>query len=268
MNGYLKDSSMHGVTATRRSLLRLVAGGGAALAFNALSARAGEARIDKLIVEARAYTTISRRIDFISAALRGTAYRGYTLIGGPRQPEKFVVRDDVFDCITYLEAVLAAAIARKPDEFEGLLRKIRYHNGVVEWHERNHYFFQWCQHNVEDGLFRWLTIDGATNIHKTVDSQQGLGVRHFTMPVVPSAAFVANKSKLQVGDLVGFVSHRADLDYFHAGLVAFSPKNELLLRHAAESEHRVLDERMERFIARWGVRYVSLVRPLEPPPAA
>ena len=158
------------LTTSRRQLLRLIASG-AALGLGARAARAGEKRVDKLIVEAHVYPTVSRRIDFISAALRGTAYRGYTLIGGPRQPEKFVVRDDVFDCVTYLETVLAAAIARKPEEFDGVLRKIRYHNGVVEWRERNHYFFQWCQHNVENGLFRWLAIDGAIDIHKTVDSQ-------------------------------------------------------------------------------------------------
>jgi len=258
---------MHSVSASRREMLRLIAGA-ALLGVDGRAARADEKRVNKLIVEARAYPTISRRIDFISAALRGTGYRGYTLIGGPRQPEKFVVRDDVFDCVTYLETVLAAAIARKPDEFDGVLRKIRYHNGVVEWRERNHYFFQWCQHNVENGLFRWLAIDGAIDIHKTVDSQKGLDTRRFTMPVVPRAVFLAKKELLQTGDVIGFVSHRADLDYFHAGLIAFSPKNELLLRHASESEHRVLDERMERFLDRWGVRYVSLVRPLEPPQAA
>ena len=257
---------MHGLITTRRDLLHLMAGG-AAFAFNALPAHAGEARIDRLIVQAQAYPAVSRRIDFISAALRGTGYRAYTLIGGPRQPEKFVVRDDVFDCVTYLETVLAAAIARKPDEFEGLLRKIRYHNGVVEWRERNHYFFDWCRHNVENGLFRWLAIDGAIDIHKTVDSQKGLDTRHFTMPVVPRTVFLAKKALLQTGDVIGFVSHRADLDYFHAGLIAFGPKNELLLRHAAESEHRVLDEPMERFMERWSVRYVSLVRALEPPAA-
>jgi hypothetical protein len=37
----------------------------------------------------------------------------------------------------------------------------------------------------------------------------------------------------------------------------------LLLRHASESRHGVLDENMQSFLARWRVRYVSLVRPQE-----
>lgn len=254
---------MRDSTISRRDVLRLIAGG-AAIGLGARSARAGEARIDRLIVQAGVYSTISERIDYISAALRGTRYRGYTLIGGPRRPEKFVVRDDAFDCVTYLETVLAAARARKPDEFDTLLRTIRYHDGLVEWRERNHYFFEWCEHNVENKTCRWLTVDGAVDLHKTVDSQKGLSTRRFAMRVIPRAMFLANKPLLQSGDIIGFVSRRSDLDYFHAGLIAFTPQGVLLLRHASESEHRVLDEHMEHFLERWHVRYVTLLRPLEP----
>ena len=253
---------MRDSTTTRRDLLRLIAGG-AALGLAARPALAGEQRVDKLIVESDVYPTVSQRMDYISAALRGTRYHGHTLIGGPRRPEKFVVRDDVFDCVTYLETVLAAAIARKPDEFDVVLRKIRYHNGVVEWRERNHYFFDWCRRNVDNGLCRWLDVDGALAIHKTCDSQKGLGTRHFTMRVIPRAVFLDNKPLLRTGDIVGFVSRRTDLDYFHAGMIAFKNDGTLLLRHASEHGHRVLDERMERFLARWRVRDVSLLRPLE-----
>lgn len=253
--------------ASRRDLLRLLAAG-AVVAAGARAAPAGERHIERLIDEARAFPQISRRIDFISAALRGTRYLGYTLIGGPRRPEKFVVRDDGFDCVTYLETVLAAAIARKSAEFDDLLRKIRYHNGVVEWRERNHYFFEWCQRNVKNGICRWIGMDGAVEINKTVDSQKGLSRRRFAMRVIPRAVLAANKPMLESGDIIGFVSHRSDLDYFHAGFIAFARDGALLLRHASESHHRVVDERMERFLARYSVRYVTILRPQEPKPAA
>jgi N-acetylmuramoyl-L-alanine amidase-like len=253
--------------ASRRDLLRLLAGS-AVVAAGVRPAPAGEARIAKLIDEARVYPRISQRVEFISAALRGTRYLGYTLIGGPRRPEKFVVRDDGFDCVTYCETVLAAANARNLADFETVLKKIRYHNGIVQWRERNHYFFEWCQHNVENGICRWLTMPGAVEIKKHVDSQKGLSPRHFIIHVLPRAVFVANISMLEHGDIVGFVSHRSDLDYFHAGFIAFARDGALLLRHASESHHRVVDERMERFLARYSVRYVTVVRPQEPKPAA
>lgn len=246
----------------RRMLLRVLAGG-VVLTACGWPAEAGEKRIERLIAEARVYGKISQRIDFISRALRGIRYRGETLIGGPKRPEKFVVRDDGFDCVTYCETVLAAAIATKLDEFEPRLRQIRYQDGVVDWYRRNHYFYEWCRHNVDNKTCRWVDIDGAITIEKTVDSQKGLSRRRFSMPVIPQAALLANKTKLETGDIVGFVSRRSNLDYFHAGFVAIA-EGELQLRHASESRRRVLDERMDRFLALYGVRYVTLLRPLEP----
>ena len=44
------------------------------MAAGAAPAVAGEARVARLIAEAQALPAISQRIDFISAALRGTRY--------------------------------------------------------------------------------------------------------------------------------------------------------------------------------------------------
>jgi hypothetical protein len=248
---------------SRRSALHLLAGG-VALAAGATPGSTAEARIDRLIEEARGKGRISQRLDYISGALRGTRYEGYTLIGSPRRPEKFVVRDDAFDCVTFCETVLAAAIAGNRQEFDSVLRAVRYHDGIITWRERNHYFFEWGQHNVENKTCRWVNLDGAVDIRKIVDSQKGLGKRQFAMRVIPSATFLASKSKLESGDIVGFVTRRPDLDYFHVGFVAFDKTGVLLLRHASQSRHRVLDEHMDLFVAANRVRYVTLLRPQEP----
>ena len=108
------------------------------------SAAAKTALIGRLIEEARALPHVSQRIDFISRALLGVRYQANTLIGGPKHPERFVVRDDAFDCVTFCEVVLAAAIARDLDEFETSLRRIRYDHGNVQYDQRNHYFADWC----------------------------------------------------------------------------------------------------------------------------
>jgi N-acetylmuramoyl-L-alanine amidase-like len=246
---------------SRRRILQGLAGGAAVAARPSL---AGEARIDRLIVKARELGTISKRIDFISAALLGTRYQADTLIGDPKRPEKFVVRDDAFDCVTYCETVLAAAIARNASAFAPHLRAIRYYKGIVRWSLRNHYFFQWCERNVENKTCRWIDMDGAVDIKKTVDSQKGLSKRTFAMRVIPRAVLLASKSKLATGDIIGFVSQRANLDYFHTGFIAFARDGTFMLRHASESHRRVLDERMDRFLAFNRVRYVTVLRPLEP----
>ena len=247
---------------SRRSVLGLL-GGSAAFAAGVVPGAAAETRIGHLIDQARGKGSVSQRIDFISGVLRGTRYQGYTLIGGPRRSEQFVVRDDAFDCVTFCETVLAAALAPNRDEFDAILRTIRYHNGVVTWRDRNHYFFEWGRHNVENKICRDVAMDGSIVVEKTVDSQKGLEKRHFSMRVIPSAVFLANKGKLENGDIVGFVTRRPNLDYFHIGFIAFGNRGELLLRHASQSRHRVLDERMDRFIALNRARYVSLLRPLD-----
>lgn len=245
--------------ASRRNVLQWLAGGAAWVA--ARPGTAGEARIARLIAEAQRFAAVSQRIDFVSTALRGTRYQGYTLIGGPRRPEQFVLRDDAFDCVTFCETVLAAARAHDIGGFEDSLREIRYRKGYVNWFERNHYFFEWCQNNVDNKVCRWLELPGAVDLRKTVDSQKGLSKRRFAMRVIPHTAFLANADRLMTGDIIGFVSRRPDLDYFHCGFIVRD--RALMLRHASESHGRVLDERMDRFLAHNRVRYVTLLRPEE-----
>jgi hypothetical protein len=247
----------------RRQVLQIIAGGAAFAGIGGTS-QAGEGRIARLIGEAKALPTIAQRIEFISGALRGTRYRENTLVGGPRLAERFIVRDDAFDCVTFCETVLAAAIAHDIGEFEQVLRTIRYHDGIVTWRERNHYFFEWSRHNVENKTCRAIAMDGAVELQKTVYWHKDLGRRRFAMAVIPRAAFLANQRQLANGDIVGFVTMRPSLDYFHIGFVVHGSLGELLLRHASKSRHRVLDERMDRFAVTNRVRYVTLLRPEEP----
>jgi N-acetylmuramoyl-L-alanine amidase-like protein len=247
----------------RRDFLYFL-GGGALSAAGLGHACAAETRIGRLIDPAQSKPSISAKIDFISGALRGTRYLGYTLIGGPQRPEQFVVRDDGFDCVTFCETVLAAARAGSRDNFNSALKIIRYHDGVVSWRERNHYFFEWGQHNVENKVCKAIDMAGSTEIEKDVYWHRALGRRHFSIRVIPSAVFLGNKAVLAIGDIVGFITRRSNLDYFHVGFVAMGGGGELLLRHASQSKQRVLDERMDRFIAVNHVRYVTLLRPQEP----
>jgi hypothetical protein len=247
----------------RRDILRLIAGG-ATLTAGITRASATEARIGRLIDEAHNKGSISQRLDYISSALRGTRYQGYTLVGGPKRPEQFVVRDDAFDCVTFCEIVLAAARAGAPGEFDASLRAIRYHNGVVSWRERNHYFFEWGQHNIENNTCRPVNLDGSIKIEKTVYWHKELGKRRFSITVIPRAVFLANKRQLAKGDIIGFITQRPDMDYFHVGFIAFGRGGDLMLRHASQSKRQVLDERMDSFVAVNRVRYVTLLRPQEP----
>jgi hypothetical protein len=244
----------------RRTFLQL-AGAGALAAAWCGRAGAGEEVIARLIEETRAVSPLPRRVDAISKALIGRRYRADTLIGGPRTPEVFVVRDDVFDCVTYCETVLAAAKSSDLSSFERELRAIRYHGGVVAWRERNHDFAAWCARNVENGLCAPLVLGAPVALKKVMTYPRALGRRTYDIAATTRGSLLAGKADLRDGDIVGFVSRRTGLDYYHCGFVMFGDNGEFLLRHASQSHRRVMEQPMEYFLAVNRVAYVTLLRP-------
>ncbi len=244
---------------TRRTVLRLMA----ALPLVAAAGSPAFARrrpsIGRLITEARTRPTVSERMAFISHALLGARYRANTLIGGPRRKEVLIVRDDAFDCVTFCEVVLAAARARDLTEFEASLRGLRYAHGDVKWEKRNHYFADWSRRAVENEICRPIAIEPAVTIEKTVN-WRNLGKREVSLIAIPRAALMTNKHLLASGDVIGFVSRRPNLDVYHTGLIALGKGGELMLRHASQRRGRVVDDRLDRFVAANRVQYVTLVR--------
>ncbi|AMN39924.1 hypothetical protein RHPLAN_14690 [Rhodoplanes sp. Z2-YC6860] len=250
-------------TTSRRNLLRLAVGLPLLGLFRpAFAARA--ALIERLIAEAGPLPRVSQRMDYISGKLLGISYQANTLIGSPGSPEKFVVRDDAFDCVTYCEVVLAAALAHDMGEFETVLRKIRYDRGRVQYEQRNHYWAEWCQRNIANGVCRPIAIEPSVTYEKTLTWHGELGKRRVSIKAISKAAMMDNARLLEPGDIVGFTSGRAGLDYYHTGLVAFGRNGELLLRNASQRRRRVVEERMSEFAAINPVRYVTLLRPAEP----
>jgi hypothetical protein len=245
----------------RRHLLKLIA----AAPLISASEQAGAAipRVTRLMEDAKPLPRISDRIDFISRGLMGARYQGYTLVGSARQAEQLVVRDDAFDCVTFCEVVLAAAAARNRAGFEPELKKIRYLDGKVDWRTRNHYWADWCQRNIDNKVCRPVMIGEPLKVPKDVNSEPAVGRRRFVLETIPRERLVQNARLLLPGDVVGFVSRRADLDYFHTGFIAFSKRGELLARHASRTHRRVVEERIEDFMIANGTRSVTILRPSE-----
>lgn len=252
---------------TRRNFLATMAGGVAVLAGGpawAGKAQPARPRIATLIGEAAASPTAAQRIDVISKALVGSPYRGHTLIGSPRYAERFVMRDDVFDCVTFCETVLAAALSREPAQYETQLRLIRYKGGEVTWQARNHYFSDWCANNVANHVCKKLVLPGSETIDKRLTFMRGLGARQASMTVLSREALVDNRALLATGDIIGFLSQRPGLDYFHTGFIVATGDGRLILRHAAKSRGLVLDQPLPRFLADNRVQAVTLLRVKEP----
>ena len=251
---------------TRRTLLGLIAATPLLVAERGFAAVGKTASIGNLIQKANTLPHVSERVDFIARSLLGTRYQGNTLVGGPNLQEQFVFRDDAFDCVTYCEVVLAAAIAREIGAFETSLRRIRYNHGNVQWRERNHYFADWNQRNIENRICQPVPMEPSVSLKKTVNWHKALGPHTVSIDGIPPSTFFANKQLLKAGDIIGFTSRQPNLDFFHTGFVAFGSGGTLLLRHASQSRGRVMDDDIAGFFNVNMVKYVTLVRAMETPP--
>ncbi|HVZ52794.1 MAG TPA: N-acetylmuramoyl-L-alanine amidase-like domain-containing protein, partial [Pseudolabrys sp.] len=152
-------------------------------------------------------------------------------------------------------------------DYEAALKQIRYREGAVEWRERNHYFSDWCEFNIANGVCRAVALPGGEPVQKMLTTMRGIEPRRMSLTAVPRASVIAHRDLVATGDIIGFLSRRPGLDYFHTGFIVVDAKGDLWLRHAARSQGRVLDVSLARFMNVNGVRAVTVVRPQEPWPA-
>src|SRR5688572_14927670 len=96
-------------------------------------------RVAQLLAETKTKGSAGDRIELLSRHFLGQPYTTNPLIGSANEPEVFVTSLDGFDCVTYLETVLALARASSTEDFVEELRRIRYEGGRIDWSRRNHY---------------------------------------------------------------------------------------------------------------------------------
>jgi N-acetylmuramoyl-L-alanine amidase-like len=245
---------------SRRALLRFAAASAACAAGPGV---AEEKQLPRLIQQARKFDTVGRRIAFISRAYLGRPYVANSLIGSATQPERFVVREDAFDCVTYCETILAAARAQSSKEFNTELRKIRYREGRIDWYARNHYFIDWSIENIANGVCRAVVLPGAEKIAKNLTYMHQPGARPVSFMCNPRGEVFAYARRLATGDIAAFVSLRPGLDFYHAGFIVVQTDGALWLRHASLSQGRVLEQPLAQFCDMHGVRLMTLLRPQE-----
>jgi hypothetical protein len=203
-------------------------------------------------------TRIARTSEF----LLGRPYVEGSLGGGPGLPEEFRVDLNAFDCVTFIEVVIAISLARTGDEFIDTLRRIRYRDGVIGWPSRNHYMVDWALNNEERGFVRNVT-GGPHALKKscTLSLIPGLPSKTTTFSYFPAQWTADGAERFEVGDLMLFVSTRETLDVFHTGLLVKRDER-WLLRHATRTAGMVIDQELLEFIGQNEMAGFVLLRPL------
>ena len=217
-------------------------------------------RIQKLLSTAASSSSAGARIETFSREFLGLPYSS-VLIGSAKQPEVFVVSLDSFDCVTYIETVLALAGASTPTHFSELLRHLRYDRGRVDWKRRNHYMTQWIRNNRRNGIIRRISTNAAGRRKaRVLNVVPGLRPSRARFECVPKQALRQLVPQLETGDVIFFASTRKDLDVFHCGLL-IRDGDHLRLRHASRSRGSVVEQNLDEFLKNNRMAGVIVVRP-------
>lgn len=220
-------------------------------------------RARDLLARAKPHRTVPARVEALSATLLGCPYEAHGLVGSATVPETFVASLDAFDCVTYVETVLALARAATPAELAEELRQIRYDGGVVEWERRNHYMTDWARQSSKRRVTWPVAAEGlGAKKEKLLDAVPGLPPRKTSFWCVPKSKFRALAPRLANGDVVLFASTKPGLDVFHCGFLV-KAGGAWRLRHASRSAGRVVEEDLLPFLGANRMAGLIVVRPQE-----
>jgi cell wall-associated NlpC family hydrolase len=221
-------------------------------------------RAQRLLTKAKGLRSVADRVEFFSKCFLGSPYETNPLGGAPGTPEVLTALLEGFDCVTYVESVLALSLSTTSGEFVDWLRRIRYVEGQVSWAHRNHYMTGWVRQNKRAGVVKSIAA-GVPGNHKSrvLDVVPGIPARRTRFLVVPRSKLERLQRRLRTGDLIFFASTRRRLDVFHCGILV-RRDDRLWLRHAAGGRKSVVEQGLSEFLAANRMAGVLVVRSADP----
>ena len=208
-------------------------------------------RMRELWLGAQNVRGLDARLEYFSKELLGTPYRlgpmGESYLDSVEQGP--LVYMDSLDCVTYLEHVLAMALSKSERNIFGMLQRIRYKDGVVDYSHRKHYLIaDW----VGDGRFAApVQVPGDSLLKKVIGKNdffkkkklkylvdgKGAPDPEITIRFLPYDEAIQWASKVHEGPLkvlgVALVAPMEKLDATHTGFLVLRPGEMPILRHAA-----------------------------------
>jgi cell wall-associated NlpC family hydrolase len=221
-------------------------------------------RVQQVLAEAKHDRSTASRIETFSRHFLGFPYKPFPLIGSAGTEEVFAVSLEGFDCVTYVETILALARAATVDNFIEWLRKIRYEDGRIEWKRRNHYMTGWIRNNLREGIVCRVSGSKVPTVsrERLLNVLPGLPAQPTRVKSIPKSAIPRLARFLRNGDLIFFASTRKNLDVFHVGIIV-RDNERLLMRHASCSQGGVVEQELGSFLKANRMAGVIVVRPCE-----
>jgi len=204
---------------------------------------------------------IGEVITFIGRQFIGSAYEANTL--DRSKSEMLVCNLKTFDCVTYVENVLALARCIKQnrrtyDSYRQELQTIRYRRGVIAGYaSRLHYFSDWIYNNEQKGILADVTKKiGGIPYRKHIDYMtthrlsyppladdsifQQLSicadsVNARSLWYIPKSDVKTLQGKIANGDIIAITTSQTGLDISHTGIAIRLADGSLHLLHAPDA---------------------------------
>jgi Protein of unknown function (DUF1460) len=185
----------------------------------------------------------------------------------PIDEEVLVVNLKTFDCVTFIENMVALTQTRRAvlpdfDVYKKNLANVRYRNGVVDYAARLHYFSDWLFENEKRGVVRNITKDiGGKVFPKAVfymslkkdtlygnmaDSSTFTSIKAIEGAITKREKFYIPKeqisdieSKIKNGDIIAVTNRLEGMDIAHTGFAIWK-NGRVHMLHASSQHHKVV----------------------------
>ena len=263
--------------------------------LNVNGAEADSIKVENLLKDALSLPTDSCRTLHFARQLVGTPYVAGTL--DTSLEEQLVVHLDKVDCTTFVETVLALAIADKQTHrnyqaFKDALASIRYRNGELDGYaSRLHYFSDWIKDNERKGLIKEYTSN-LPNIRKRLLSLDVMTTHVQSYPQLKADSSLvkamnevesawkriettylpkeflnlsSDELPIKSGDIIAITTSIEGLDVVHVGF-AYWVGGKLHLLHASSNAMKVILDGLPLYDysknkkAHTGVRAISFIQ--------
>ena len=201
------------------------------------------------------------RLDYFSKRLMGRPYLlgptgegiGATIDPKPR------INLSQFDCVTYLEHVMALAKASSADSVFDVLQRIRYQKGHIDFAFRKHYFVEdWIGKSPES--VELMRVPGDSLIVRQMDKKAFFAAKNLmwpgenpqtTIPFLPLDRAIEWSKKWSGPDTligVGFMSNLPSICVFHTGFLIAKSGEPLRFRHASQLRGEVTEQFLGEYL--------------------
>lgn len=235
---------------------------------------------------------MSEIVQAVAEQLLGSTYKAGLL--DKSSQEKLVISLKEFDCVLFVETVLALSrsIAVQDYSFQSFsdrVSELRYRNGNMDGYcSRLHYFSEWILDNQRRGIVESVAqYMGGTPLNKKVDFMSShwqsypqiassestyqciaameKRVGRIDLEYIPTNRIDSAYTKLQSGDIIAIATAVKGLDTTHTGLVYRMQNGNIGLIHASPSGTVRISSDLQNFVTNVEDAIgIMVVRPLDP----